>query len=63
MHGPTCVFWAKLTPFSLKYANPPAGSSAADAARDTEMLRLWATVATGDTVILRYGWLSLAVIP
>ena len=27
----------------LKYANPQAGSSAADAARDTEMLRLWAT--------------------
>jgi glutamate-1-semialdehyde aminotransferase len=19
MHGPTCIFWANLTPFSLKY--------------------------------------------
>ena len=22
MHGPTCIFWANLTPFSLKFRSP-----------------------------------------
>ena len=24
MHGPTCIFWANLTPFSLQDAGPAA---------------------------------------
>jgi hypothetical protein len=24
MHGPTCIVWANLTPFSLKGSKPPA---------------------------------------
>ena len=24
MHGPTCIFWANLTPFSFQWATPGA---------------------------------------
>ena len=28
MHGPTCVFWANLTPFSLQWSRPNTSSHA-----------------------------------
>ena len=38
MHGPTCVFWANLTPFSLKAELGPALAAAFQRAFDLRAL-------------------------
>jgi hypothetical protein len=47
MHGPTCIFWANLTPFSLKglpapddrvAPGPPRPDAAADESESAELL-------------------------
>ena len=36
MHGPTCIFWANLTPFSLEVAAEAAAEVEAEAAAKAE---------------------------
>ena len=62
MLWPTCIFWANLTPFSLKDAHKLGGGPNSSIYAN-ETLLAWAALAQGESVILHCHRLSLTVIP